>query len=142
MGSPKRSRFRNLLPSLPLGSFSSGPKNSITDIPDLSASCLNVRNPPDVMTGVTAILPNPDIFHNPCFAGIFRFNGNGEMTGSHWIHETGLLTSPIMITNSFSIGAVSEGVLEYIKKGHKPPPPGEEDLLFWGLPVVVYHVVY
>jgi len=86
------------------------------------------------------ILPKPKIFENPCFAGIFTFNGNGELTGSHWIRETGLLTSPIMITNTFSIGAVSEGVLEFIKRGHKPAPPGEEDMLFWGLPIVVRHI--
>src|SRR5277367_1780819 len=142
MGSSKRCRFRQLLSNLPLGSFSPGAKNSITDIPGVTASCLNVRNPPDVLTGVTAILPNRDVFHNPCFAGIFRFNGNGELTGSHWINESGLLTSPIMITNTYSIGAVSEGVLEYIKNGHKPPAPGQVDLLFWGLPVVVNLVKY
>jgi D-aminopeptidase len=135
MTSHKRCRFRDLLPNLPLGSLTPGPKNSITDIPGVTASTLTLSHPPNILTGVTAILPRPNIFHNPCFCGIFRFNGNGELTGSHWIEETGELTSPIMITNTFSVGAVSEGVLQYIKNNEDEK---NEELLFWALPVVVY----
>ena len=131
MGSFPRCRFRDLLPNALLGLHNPGPKNSITDIPGVTASTVTLHNPPNTLTGVTAILPRANIFHNSCFAGLFRFNGNGELTGSHWIAETGLLTSPIMITNTFSIGAVSEGVLEYIKRAE------DEDMLFWGLPIVV-----
>ena len=135
MTSSQRRRFRDLLPNLPLGPFRPGPKNSITDIPNLTASTITFIKPPDVLTGITAIFPRADIFHNACFAGIFRFNGNGELTGSHWIAETGLLTSPVMITNTFAVGAISEGVLQYLKK-----QMGEEkELLYWGLPVVVSH---
>ena len=140
MSSSKRCRFRDLLPNLPLGSFSPGPKNSITDIPDVTASTLTLSHPPNVLTGVTAILPHPNIFHNPCFAGIFRFNGNGELTGSHWIEETGLLTSPVMITNTFSVGAVSEGVMQFIKDHEDKDEQG--DLLFWGLPIVVLYLIW
>jgi D-aminopeptidase len=131
MESSKRCRFRDLLPNAPLGLHKLGPKNSITDIPGVTASTVTLHNPPNTLTGVTAILPRENIFHNPCFGGLFRFNGNGELTGSHFVAETGLLTSPIMITNTFSVGAVSEGVLEYIKR-EEP-----EDMLFWGLPIVV-----
>lgn len=133
MASSNRRRFRELLPNLPLGALPPGPKNSITDIPGVKASTLTCVHSPDILTGVTAIVPRPNIFHNPCFAGIFRFNGNGELSGSHWIEETGLLNSPIMITNTFAVGAVSEGVLRYLKDEEKQ----ESDGLFWCLPVVV-----
>jgi D-aminopeptidase len=58
-------------------------------------------------------VPRRSFFDKACFAGIFRFNGAGEMTGSHWIDETGLLHSPIIIVNSFGVGAAYEGVYRY-----------------------------
>jgi D-aminopeptidase len=134
MSSSKRCRLRELIPNLPLGVFSPGPKNSITDIPGVLASTVTLIDAPKIVTGVTAILPRKDIFRNACFAGIFRFNGNGELTGSHWVHETGHLSSPIMITNTFAIGAVSEGVLRYIEEEEKNRDPTG---MWWGLPVVV-----
>ena len=138
MTSSNRCRLRDLLPNLPLGSLHPGPKNSITDIPGVTASTLTLVNPPNILTGVTAILPRPNILHNPCFAGIFRFNGNGELSGSHWIEETGILNSPIMITNTFAVGAVSEGVLRYLKaEEEKRGNEGEFKGLFWCLPIVV-----
>ena len=137
MTSSKRCRIRDLLPSLPLGAFSPGPKNSITDIAGVTASTVTLIEPPNILTGVTAILPRKDIFRQACLAGMFRFNGNGELTGSHWIRETGLLMSPIMITNTFSVGAVSEGVLRYIDERQKNRDQTPELSLYWGLPVVV-----
>ncbi|KAL9035843.1 MAG: hypothetical protein Q9180_004632 [Flavoplaca navasiana] len=58
-------------------------------------------------------MPRRDFFNQGCYAGYFRSNGSGEMTGVHWLDETGLLNSPIIITNSFAVGAAYTGVYEY-----------------------------
>ena len=114
-GTPKsgRTRLRDLLPQLYLGRHSTGKLNSITDVPGVLVSTESIHTDQNVNTGVTAILPRSDWFKYASHAGIFRFNGCGEMTGSHWIEETGLLTSPIIITNSCAIGDGHRGVLEY-----------------------------
>ena len=114
-----RQRLRDLLPKgLYLGKHRSGPKNSLTDVPGVLVHTQEIRSfencpPGSINTGVTTILPRRDFFHKACFAGIFRFNGSGELTGSHWIEETGLLHSPIILTNSFGVGAAYEGIYRY-----------------------------
>jgi L-aminopeptidase/D-esterase-like protein len=65
-----------------------------------------------VRTGVTAILPRGKK-NVPVFAGWFSLNGNGEMTGTTWIEESGFLQGPVMITNTHSIGTVHDAVIEY-----------------------------
>jgi D-aminopeptidase len=71
-----------------------------------------------INTGVTVILPRRDWFDNACYAGYFRFNGSGEMTGSHWLDETGLLNSPVVLTNSFSVGPCYSGIYQYAIREH------------------------
>ncbi|KAF2707912.1 peptidase family T4 protein [Pleomassaria siparia CBS 279.74] len=115
-----RQRIRELLPKVYLGRYPTGPKNSLTDIPGVLVSTQSIRDSPkyanatahSINTGVTTILPRKDWFNKACFAGIFRFNGSGEMTGSHWIEETGLLHSPIVITGSFGVGSAYNGIYE------------------------------
>ena len=113
-----RRRIRDLLPKLHLGRFQPGPLNSFTDVPGVLVHTESIHLPATdktgaVNTGVTTILPRKDFFHNACYSGLFRFNGSGEMTGSHWIEETGLLHSPIILTNSFAVGAAYQGIYEY-----------------------------
>jgi D-aminopeptidase len=116
-----RQRIRALLPSLHLGRYSPGPKNSLTDIPGVLVHTESIHSSPSypnatpksINTGVTTIIPRKDWFHKACFAGIFRFNGSGEMTGSHLIEEMGLLFSPIIITGSFGVGNAYNGIYEY-----------------------------
>jgi D-aminopeptidase len=121
---PPRARIRSVLPNLFLGHHPPGPKNSLTDVPGVLVNTHSIRKPktlsPDskvlhheINTGVTTILPRKDWFPHACYAGIFSFNGSGEMTGSHWLNETGLLSSPIVITNSFAVGACYSGIYEY-----------------------------
>jgi D-aminopeptidase len=69
-----------------------------------------------VRTGVTAILPRGKTFQDPVFAGFFSQNGNGEMTGIHWVKESGLLEGPIMITNTHSVGVVRDAVIAWEMK--------------------------
>ncbi|KAI8286442.1 hypothetical protein K4K60_000398 [Colletotrichum sp. SAR11_57] len=113
-----RGRIRDILPNLHLGTWPAGPKNSITDIPGILASTQEIHTDEGVNTGVTVILPHKDWFKDACYAGVFRFNGSGELTGSHWIEETGLLASPIVLTNSFSVGDCYRGIYEYSIKNY------------------------
>ena len=112
-----RVRLRELLPGLRLGDWQPGPLNSLTDVPGVKVHTQEIYSDDgSVNTGVTSILPRDDWFHQACYSGIFKFNGSGEMTGSHWINETGLLHSPIVITNSFAVGAAYQGIYEYTLK--------------------------
>lgn len=136
--SPPRARIRDVLPNLYLGPFSPGPLNSLTDVPGVLVSTQSITLPKTashhaINTGVTTILPRADWFNSACYAGIFSFNGSGEMTGSHWIHETGLLNSPIAITNSFAVGPCYSGIYEYAVREHR----GAEGLASWFLLPVV-----
>ncbi|MCJ1247025.1 hypothetical protein MMC30_004236 [Trapelia coarctata] len=92
------------------------------------------RPPPTINTGLTTILPRRDWFNSACYAGLFRFNGSGEMTGSHWLSETGLLNSPIVITNSFAVGDCYRGIYEYAISHYSSPVTGLCDWFL--LPVV------
>ena len=71
-----------------------------------------------VRTGVTVILPRgPGDAHEPVFAGCHRLNGNGEMTGLEWIRESGMLTTPIAITNTHSVGVVRDAlVADFVRR--------------------------
>lgn len=66
-----------------------------------------------VRTGVTAIFPNGKVNHHPVFANWYTLNGNGEMTGTTWVTESGFLETPIMITNTNSVGTVRDAVLKW-----------------------------
>ncbi len=82
-----------------------------------------------VRTGVTAILPRGRRDGTRVFAGWFSQNGNGEMTGTTWIEESGQLSTPIMITNTHSVGVVRDALIEWqLRSGVMAQP--------WSLPVV------
>lgn len=86
-----------------------------------------------VRTGVTAILPQGQV-HAPVMAGVHVLNGNGEMTGTIWIEESGWLEGPVMITNTHSVGTVRDAVIEWTVE-RRLFHPLERDV-FWSLPVV------
>ncbi|MGH9744804.1 MAG: P1 family peptidase [Candidatus Acidiferrales bacterium] len=85
-----------------------------------------------VRTGVTAIFPRGQNSVDPVFAGWFTENGNGEMTGTTWVEESGFLYGPVMITNTHSVGVVRDTVIDWELK-HGTPIPLED---WWSLPVV------
>lgn len=102
-----------------------GKYNNITDVKGvevgystiISGSGKNVRGKGPVRTGVTAVLPRGKN-NNPVFANWYSLNGNGEMTGTTWITESGFLEGPVMITNTNSVGVVRDAVLKwFIKTG-------------------------
>jgi L-aminopeptidase/D-esterase-like protein len=103
-----------------------GPLNAITDVKGvevghttlISGEGALVRGKGPVRTGVTAILPNGRDFRGRLFAGWFTLNGNGEMTGTTWLEEAGFLGSPILITNTHSVGVVRDAVIEWnVRRG-------------------------
>jgi L-aminopeptidase/D-esterase-like protein len=116
----------------------SGPLNAITDVPgvEVGHSTIVAGAPggkePVVRTGVTAVLPrgksDPT---NAVFAGWFSQNGNGEMTGTTWVEESGLLYGPVMITNTHSVGVVRDAVIGWALQRFEFDT---ED--WWSLPVV------
>ncbi len=95
-----------------------GANNAITDVDSVTVGMVTLKSGEGklevgkgpIRTGVTAILPWGKTF-KPVFASQFSLNGNGEMTGYHWIKESGFLESPIMITNTHSVGVVRDAVI-------------------------------
>jgi D-aminopeptidase len=85
-----------------------------------------------VRTGVTAVLPRGKDNLDPVFGAWFTMNGNGEMTGTTWLEDSGILDGPVMITNTHSVGVVRDAVIAWRVK--KAPP--DEDGYSWSLPVV------
>ena len=67
-----------------------------------------------VRTGVTAVLPRGQASTDkPVFAGVFSLNGNGEMTGTHWVEESGVHEGPVLITNTHSVGVVRDAAIQW-----------------------------
>jgi D-aminopeptidase len=118
-----------------------GPLNAITDVAGVTVGHttlisgegkLQIGKGP-VRTGVTAVLPRgKDSMMNPVFAGWFSQNGNGEMTGTAWVEESGFLEGPVMITNTHSVGVVRDAVIQWRVAHGQPDPTGN----WWSLPVV------
>lgn len=69
-----------------------------------------------VRTGVTVVIPNDDIWNRRVSAATLDLNGNGEMTGSHWIAESGFLEGPIALTNTMNVGRVDDGMVDWLLK--------------------------
>ncbi|MFF8696445.1 P1 family peptidase [Streptomyces sp. NPDC015144] len=108
-----------------------GPWNAITDVPGVEVGYVTLVGGDDVRTGVTALLPRGrGGVGTPCAAGWHSFNGNGEMTGTTWIEETGSLAVPVVITNTYAVGPVHRGVVEWVRANCRGMAPE------WLLPVV------
>ncbi|KAI9896592.1 hypothetical protein N3K66_008764 [Trichothecium roseum] len=114
----QRARIREVIPRLRLGKWPTGQLNSITDVPGVLIHTESIHDGQDVNTGLTTILPRKDWDKYSCFAGYFSFNGCGEMTATHWMNETGLLTSPIILTSTGSVGDCFKGIHEHCFKYH------------------------
>jgi len=97
-------RARDL--GIEIGVGSPGPRNAITDVGGVLVGHSTLIEGDAIRTGVTVVVP-PEL---PLFAGCHRLNGNGELTGLEWVRESGLLTTPIGITNTFSVGVVRDAI--------------------------------
>ena len=124
-----RQRAREL--GIRIGTLPPGELNAITDVPGVRVGHTTLVEGDSVRTGVTVVLPhegNP--WEEPVFAGSHRLNGNGELTGLEWIRESGMLTSPVGLTNTHSVGVVHDALIA----AEVERRAGGED--FWSLPVV------
>ncbi|MFZ1340767.1 MAG: P1 family peptidase [Paracoccaceae bacterium] len=111
-----------------------GPLNAITDVPGLAVGFCTLTDPARKMrTGVTAILPRPGHDPQPVWAGIYALNGNGEMTGSHWIADAGYFLGPVMITNTHGVGAAHMGATRWMIDHYAVYFANEHA---WAMPVV------
>jgi len=112
-----RARLRDL--GITIGRLPTGPYNAITDVSGvLVGHTTIIRDEPRIArTGVTVIVPREgNIWHDNAFAGFHSFNGCGEMTGVHWLKESGLLCSPVAITCTHQVGTAHQALMKY---GHK-----------------------
>jgi len=125
-------RARDL--GIPFDFGSPGRWNAITDVPGVEVGHVTLVQGDSVRTGVTAVLPRGkgESARDQCFGGFFSLNGNGEMTGTAWLEESGLLEGPVMITNTNSVGVVRDAVIGYAAR--RWGPKGYQEL--WSLPVV------
>lgn len=122
-----------------IGDLEPGPLDAITDVAGVKVGhvtliegdgALRVGHGP-IRTGVSVIVPHDgSVWTEPLFAGAHVLNGNGELTGLEWIRESGMLMSPIALTNTHSVGVVRDALI----KAEVSERNGRE--LFWGLPVV------
>src|SRR5512134_3240482 len=128
-------RARDL--GIPLAFGTPGKWNAITDVPGVAVGHVTLVEGEGVRTGVTAVLPRGpgDAARKPCFGGYFSLNGNGEMTGIHWLEESGLAEGPIVITNTNSVGVARDAVISYAAK-RWPARSNDWSGTVWSLPIV------
>lgn len=119
-----------------------GPYNAITDLPGVEVGyCTRIegdgplkQGEGPVRTGVTAILPLGRLSEpQPVWAGMYALNGNGEMTGTHWIHDGGYFVGPVCITNTHSVGMVHHAATRWMIETYADAWQSEH---LWAMPVV------
>src|SRR5437660_4154817 len=118
-----------------------GKSNAITDVAGVEVGYTTLMSGErklvvgkgPVRTGVTAILPRGhDSLNDPVYAAVFSLNGNGEMTGTAWVEESGFLEGPVVITNTHSVGVARDAVIQWrVKHG-----AADNSGYWWSLPVV------
>jgi L-aminopeptidase/D-esterase-like protein len=113
-----------------------GPLNAITDVPGIEVGHKTLIEGDSVRTGVTAVWPRGKQSSDPVFGGFFSQNGNGDMTGTHWLEESGFLDGPVLITNTHSVGVVRDAFLAWLVKNHRRPGTNTFEGGFYIYPIV------
>ena len=104
-----------------IGAMEPGPANAITDVAGVRVGHTTLIEGDSIRTGVTVVVPHDG--HpgkDPLFAGCHRINGNGDLTGLEWVRELGMLTSPVAITNTLSVGVVRDALATSGHSEHLP----------------------
>ncbi len=121
-------------PAIAVGSLPPGPLDAITDVAGVRVGQVTriigapgplVPGRGPVRTGVTVVLPNDDPWTKRVAAATYDLNGNGEMTGAHWVDEAGFLETPIALTNTLDVPRVDDGVIDWLIAKH--PDIGVDD---------------
>lgn len=108
------------------GFYSRGPLDAITDVPGVRVGNVTKIEGSDIRTGATAVLPNADPWNHKVSAAFFAFNGNGEMTGTHWIDESGYLEEPVVLTDTLDVGRAADGVVSWVIAHHPAVGRGDD----------------
>lgn len=117
-----------LLAVLPFhfGLFVPGPLDGITDVPGVRVAHVTKIEGSDIRTGATVVLPNADPWDRKVSSAFFAFNGNGEMTGTHWIEESGYLEEPVVLTDTLDVGRAADGVVSWVIAHHPAVGRGDD----------------
>jgi len=113
-----------------------GPLNAITDVPGVEVGHRTLMEGASVRTGVTVVWPRGKPSNDPVFGGFFSQNGNGDMTGTHWLEESGFLDGPVLITNTHSVGVVRDAFLAWLVKNQRLPGTNVFNGSFYAYPIV------
>jgi len=113
-----------------------GPLNAIVDVAGVEVGHRTLISGTSVRTGVTAVWPRGKRSSDPAFGGWFSQNGNGDMTGTHWLEESGFLDGPVLITNTHSVGVVRDAFLGWLVKNHRQPGTNTFNGGFYTYPIV------
>jgi D-aminopeptidase len=108
------------------GLYPAGPLDGITDVPGVLVSHVTKVEGTNIRTGATAILPNADPWNHKVAAAALAFNGNGEMTGTHWVNESGYLEEPIVLTDTLDVGRADDGVVSWDIEHHPQMGRGDD----------------
>jgi D-aminopeptidase len=108
------------------GFLAPGPLDAITDVAGVRVGHVTKIEGSDIRTGATAVLPNEDPWDHKVSAAFFAFNGNGEMTGTHWIEESGYLEEPVVLTNTLDVGRAADGVVSWVIAHHPAVGRGDD----------------
>jgi D-aminopeptidase len=108
------------------GFFTSGPLDAITDVAGVRVANLTKIEGSDIRTGATAVIPNSDPWDHKVSAAFFAFNGNGELTGTHWIDESGYLEEPVVLTDTLDVGRAADGVVTWVIDHHPAVGRGDD----------------
>jgi D-aminopeptidase len=138
MGAKEAGSMRARQLGIEIGTGTPGPQDAITDVAGVRVGHMTliegdgplVVGHGPIRTGVTVIVPSDSIGSRGLFAGSHRLNGNGEVTGLEWMRESGLLTTPIGLTNTHSVGVVRDALIASQVAARSVGEP------FWSLPVV------
>src|SRR5579871_1768774 len=108
------------------GFFAPGPLDGITDVAGVRVAHVTKVEGTEIRTGATAVLPNADPWDHKVSAAFFAFNGNGELTGTHWIEESGYLEEPVVLTDTLDVGRASDGVVSWVIAHHPRVGRGDD----------------
>jgi D-aminopeptidase len=115
-----------------VGRFASGPNDAVTDVPGVRVGQVTKIEGTSVRTGATGVIANADPWNDRVAAATYDLNGNGELTGAHWVDQAGFLETPIVLTDTLDIGRADDGVVSWMEE-HYPMIGVRDDV---PLPVV------
>ena len=115
-----------------------GRNNAITDVAGVEVGHATIVSDEGVAvrTGVTAVWPRGKASNDPAFGGWFSLNGNGEMTGTTWVEESGFVDGPVLITNTHSVGVVRDAYIRWQVEHRLRPGTNDRGDTFFSLPIV------